>query len=109
MDFDDDNGIDDITVRGLHFPVGRPVIARLSSKDVIHSFKIPVMRITQDVIPGMEIPVWFEAKDTGEFQIGCAQLCGLSHYRMRGFVTVYSDSEYERWQIEAAEEMKEFY
>ncbi len=57
LDFDDDDGIDDITVRGLHFPVGRPVIVRLSSKDVIHSFKIPVMRVTQDVIPGMEIPV----------------------------------------------------
>ena len=97
LDFDDDDGIDDITVRGLHIPEGRPVIARLVTKDVIHSFKIPVMRITQDVIPGMEIPIWFEAKSTGEFQIGCAQLCGLGHYEMKAKLTIESPQEFQRW------------
>jgi len=97
LDFDDDDGFDDITVRGLHIPVGRAVIARLVSKDVIHSFKIPVMRITQDVVPGMEIPIWFEARSTGEFQIGCAQLCGLGHYEMQAKLTIESPQEFQSW------------
>jgi cytochrome c oxidase subunit 2 len=73
------------------------VIARLVSKDVIHSFKIPVMRITQDVVPGMEIPIWFEANSTGEFQIGCAQLCGLGHYEMKAKLTIESPQEFQSW------------
>ena len=97
LDFDDEDGFDDITVRGLHFPVGRPVIARLTAKDVIHSFKMPVMRITQDVIPGMEIPIWFEAKSTGKFQVGCAQLCGLGHYEMKADLIIESPEDYQRW------------
>ncbi|NQZ97228.1 MAG: cytochrome c oxidase subunit II [Myxococcales bacterium] len=97
LDFDDEDGFDDITVRGLHFPVGRPVIARLTAKDVIHSFKMPVMRITQDLIPGMEIPIWFEAKSTGKFQVGCAQLCGLGHYEMKADLIIESPEDYQRW------------
>jgi cytochrome c oxidase subunit 2 len=103
LDFDDENGIDDITVRGLHFPVGRPVIARLNSKDVIHSFKIPVMRVTQDAIPGMEIPVWFEAKTTGKFQLGCAQLCGLGHYEMKADLVIESPEDFQKWLDEEHE------
>ena len=103
LDFDDEDGFDDITVRGLHFPVGRPVIARLTAKDVIHSFKIPVMRITQDVIPGMEIPIWFEAKSTGKFQVGCAQLCGLGHYEMKAELIIESPEDYQRWLDEEHE------
>ena len=97
LDFDDENGFDDITVRGLRIPVDSPVIARLVTKDVIHSFKIPVMRITQDVIPGMEIPIWFEANTTGEYQIGCAQLCGLGHYEMKAKLTIESKQDFQRW------------
>ena len=97
LDLDDDAGIDDITVRGFHFPVGRPVIARLNAKDAIHSFKIPVMRLTQDVIPGMEIPIWFEAKSTGKFQVGCAQLCGLGHYEMKAELVIESAEDFQRW------------
>jgi cytochrome c oxidase subunit 2 len=103
LDFDDEDGFDDITVRGLHIPVGRAVIARLITKDVIHSFKIPVMRITQDLIPGMEIPVWFEANDTGNFQIGCAQLCGLGHYEMKAKLTIESPEDFQRWLDEEHE------
>ena len=103
LDDDDDAGWDDITVRGLHFPVGRPIIARLLSKDVIHSFKIPVMRVTQDVIPGMEIPVWFEAKGTGKFQVGCAQLCCLGHYEMIADLVIESPEGFQRWLDEEHE------
>ena len=97
LDFDDEDGFDDITVRGLHIPVDTPVIVRLNTKDVIHSFKIPVMRITQDAIPGMEIPLWFEANATGEFQIGCAQLCGMGHYEMKAKFTIDTAEEFEKW------------
>ncbi len=97
LDFDDEDGVDDITVRGLHIPVGRPVIVRLLSKDVIHSFKIPVMRVTQDVIPGMEIPVWFEATATGRFQVGCAQLCGLGHSEMKAALVIETPEDFEKW------------
>jgi cytochrome c oxidase subunit 2 len=97
LDFDDDDGVDDITVRGFHFPVGRPVLARLTSKDVIHSFKIPVMRVTQDVVPGMEIAISFEAKEAGRFQVGCAQLCGLGHYEMKADLVIESPEDFQKW------------
>ncbi len=103
LDDDDEAGWDDITVRGLHFPVGRPIIARLNAKDVIHSFKIPVMRVTQDVVPGMEIPVWFEAKTTGKFQLGCAQLCGLGHYEMKAALVIESKEDFQKWLDEEHE------
>ena len=77
--------------------MGRPVIARLIAKDTIHSFKMPVMRITQDAIPGIEIPVWFEAKETGRFQLGCAQLCGLGHYEMKADLVIESREDYQKW------------
>ncbi len=103
LDYDDDAGVDDITVRGLHIPVDRPVIVRLNSKDVIHSFKIPVMRVTQDVIPGMEIAVWLLAKDTGKFQVGCAQLCGLGHYEMKADLVIESPEDFQKWLDEEHE------
>jgi len=103
LDPDDEAGIDDITVRGLHIPVDRPVITRLNSKDVIHSFKIPVMRVTQDVIPGMEIALWFQANDTGKFQVGCAQLCGLGHYEMKADLVIESPEDFQGWLDEEHE------
>jgi cytochrome c oxidase subunit 2 len=103
LDFDDEAGWDDITVRGLHIPVGRPVLARLTAKDVIHSFKIPVMRITQDAVPGMEIAIWFQAKETGKFQVGCAQLCGLGHYEMKADLVIESKEDFQKWLDEEHE------
>jgi len=98
LDRSDTEAKDDITtINQLHIPVNKPVIAHLSSKDVIHSFFLPVMRVKQDVIPGQEIPIWFEANKTGEFEIACAQLCGLGHYRMRGFFTVETEDEFQAW------------
>lgn len=88
---------DIVTINQMHIPVHKSVVAYLSSKDVIHSFGVPVMRVKQDVIPGQTIPVWFEAKDTGNFEIACAQLCGLGHYRMRGFFIVETEQEFKAW------------
>lgn len=98
VDRSDPNGRDDlVTINELKIPVNKPVIVHLTSKDVIHSFGIPVMRVKQDAIPGMDIRVWFQATQTGNFEIACAQLCGLGHYRMRGAFQVLSPEEFQTW------------
>jgi cytochrome c oxidase subunit 2 len=91
-------GADDFTVRSqLHVPVNRPVVATLQAEDVIHSFFVPQFRIKQDAVPGMHIRVWFQPTQVGTFELGCAELCGLGHYRMRAVVTVHTQEDYDRW------------
>ncbi len=97
-DPDDPNGADDIVSGELHFPVDRKVIAEISSKDVIHSFSVPVLRVKQDAIPGMRIPVWFEAGKTGNYEVACAQLCGNNHYSMRALMVIHdSQQAFDDW------------
>lgn len=104
LDRDDPKAADDIaTVNELHLPVNKPAIIQLSSKDVIHSFALPEMRVKQDAIPGLQIPVWFVPTVESESEIGCAQLCGPSHYRMRGYLTVESQAEFDAWLQEQAD------
>jgi cytochrome c oxidase subunit 2 len=81
----------------LHVPVGKPVRVILTSKDVIHSFFLPHFRLKQDAMPGREIPVWFEATKTGEFEIPCAELCGFGHSGMKGLVYVHTPEDYQKW------------
>lgn len=81
----------------LHVPVGKPVRVILTSKDVIHSFFLPNFRLKQDAMPGREIPVWFEATKTGEFEIPCAELCGFGHSGMKGTLYVHSPEDYQKW------------
>jgi cytochrome c oxidase subunit 2 len=89
---------DDLTTDNeLHVPVGKPINVLLTSKDVIHSFFLPHFRLKQDAMPGREIPVWFEATKTGEFEIPCAELCGFGHSGMKGMLFVHSDEEYQKW------------
>jgi cytochrome c oxidase subunit II len=89
---------DDLSVRNqLHLPVNKPVVAELTSEDAIHSFFIPAFRIKQDAVPGMTIRVWFQPTDTGTFELACAELCGLGHYRMRAIATVHAEAGYQRW------------
>jgi cytochrome c oxidase subunit II len=103
LDRDDPNAADDVVLTNeLHLPVDRPAIIYLSSKDVIHSFALNTMRIKMDVIPGLVIPVWFVPTQTGEWEIGCAQLCGVGHYRMRGFITVHSQEDFDAFLAERA-------
>jgi cytochrome c oxidase subunit 2 len=86
----------------LHFPVGQPVIIRLTSEDVIHSFFIPALRVKQDALPGRHIEFWFEATQPGEYELACAELCGLGHYRMRGQVTIEQQEAFDAWLADVA-------
>ena len=95
---------DIVTLNQLHFPVGRAVVVTLHSKDVIHSFFLPEFRVKQDAVPGMSTRIWFEATRVGKWEIVCAELCGLGHYRMKGFVTVETPEEFDRWLAETARE-----
>jgi cytochrome c oxidase subunit 2 len=107
LDRTDPNAKDDITtINQLNLPVNRPVLVHLSSKDVIHSFAIFEMRVKQDAIPGMQIPVWFIPNRVGDYEITCSQLCGLGHYRMRGFVNVQSAADYQKWYDDQEKELK---
>ena len=76
------------------------ILIKLTSKDVIHSFKVPVLRLTQDAIPGQEITFWFNTTRTGNFDIACAQLCGLGHYHMRGQLHIQTLADFEAWLVE---------
>jgi len=97
---------DDITtINQLNLPVDKPVMIRLSSKDVIHSFGLYEMRVKQDAIPGLDMPVWFIPNRIGEYEITCSQLCGLGHYRMRGFVNVQSAADYSAWLANEAKNL----
>ena len=98
LDKNDPAAKDDITeINQLNLPVDRPVLVHLSSKDVIHSFGLYEMRVKQDAIPGMDIPVWFIPNRAGDYEITCSQLCGLGHFRMRGFITVQTGQDFEKW------------
>src|SRR6266851_1021707 len=89
---------DDFTVRNqLHVTVNEPVAVELTSEDVIHSFFVPEWRLKQDAVPGMHITAWFQATKTGEFELGCAELCGMGHYKMRARVFVHTPDEYKAW------------
>ena len=105
IDPSDPHAKDDVaTLNQLHLQVDRDVVVRLTSKDVIHSFFLPNMRVKQDTIPGMEIPVHFRPQKTSggavPWEIACAQLCGLGHYRMKGQYHVQSKADFDKWMAE---------
>ena len=118
------NASDDFyTINQLHIPVHKTIRIDLTTKDVIHNFKLPELRVSQDAIPGMLIPVHFEATMTSKefletvkgthregmgLEISCAQLCGLGHYRMKGFLTIHDQDGYDSWLDEQAEYLLEF-
>lgn len=89
---------DDLTLENeLHVPVNTVVLVTLRSKDVIHSFFLPNLRLKQDAVPGREIPVWFEATKPGKYELPCAELCGFGHSGMLGHLIVYSGDDYLKW------------
>jgi len=107
LDRSDPDAKDDITtINQLNLPVDRPVLVHLMSKDVIHSFGLYEMRVKQDAIPGMSMPVWFIPNRVGQYEITCSQLCGLGHFRMRGFVTIQSAADFQKWFDDQEKELR---
>ena len=117
LDRSDPAAKDDVTtLNQLYLPANKPIILRLRSKDMIHSFGVPEFRVKQDAIPGLTIPIWFVPTVTTaemrtrtgnpefQYEIACAQLCGMGHYRMRGFVTVQTAEEFQKWLAEKIKE-----
>ena len=86
-------------------PVDEQVVFHLHSRDVLHSFSVPQFRLKQDAVPGMVIPVWFEATEVGEYDLVCMELCGWGHYKMAGRVRVVSREDYDAWIEEKTAEM----
>src|SRR5215203_6525702 len=120
LDRNDPAAKDDVTtLNQLYLPVNKPIIVKLRSKDVIHSFGVPEFRVKQDAVPGLTIPVWFIPNVTTaemrtrtgnpafQYEIACAQLCGLGHARMRGFVTVQTTEEFDKWMEDRVGEQSE--
>jgi cytochrome c oxidase subunit 2 len=98
LDPDDAAGRDDhLELNNLYLEVDRAASVVLRSKDVLHSFYVPHFRVKQDAVPGMRIPIWFVPTEAGDFEIACAELCGLAHYRMQGKVHVLSADAFSAW------------
>ena len=96
---------DDFVVRNqIHAPVDRPVWIHLRAEDVLHSLFLPEMRVKQDAIPGRDIAVWFEATATGDYTIGCAELCGIGHYTMSGTLTIHTAADFQAWATAQAQQ-----
>jgi cytochrome c oxidase subunit 2 len=103
LDRSDPAAVDDLASIGvMHIPNNVPVRVRLRSKDVIHSFFLPNLRIKQDAVPGMGIEIWFTPTVAGQYEVACAELCGLGHYRMKATLTIDPTQEdFNRWFQEA--------
>jgi len=104
VDPDDPAGSDDVIVEAaeLHLPVDRPVKVLLRSIDVLHDFYVPEFRAKMDMVPGMITYFWFTPTKTGEFEVLCAELCGVGHAFMRGQVFVDTEVDYTAWLGEQA-------
>lgn len=86
----------------LHVEVNKPYIYELSSRDVIHDFSVPIFRLKQDAIPGRVITGWFEPTITGEYDIQCAELCGIGHGLMPARIFIESPQQHAAWQAQQA-------
>lgn len=85
---------DDSVVGILAVQVDRPVELNLASRDVTHSFWVPELRFKQDAVPGLDIKVHFTPKKVGRYEIACAELCGQLHYKMRSFLLVLPEGDF---------------
>jgi cytochrome c oxidase subunit 2 len=103
LDRSDPAAADDLTaINEMHLPVNKPCIVDVMSKDVIHDFCIPNMRVAQDAMPGSIIPLWFIPVKTGTYEIVCAQLCGNNHSLMKATLVVDTEADYKKWFDETA-------
>ena len=102
VDYKNPAATDEImTLNEMHIPVNQPCIVDVMSRDVIHDYCVPNMRVAQDAIPGSIIPLWFVPVKEGTYDIVCAQLCGANHALMRGTLVVESAEKYKKWYTTA--------
>jgi len=96
---DDPNGRDDVLIEAdyLHLPIGKPVKMLLRSVDTLHDFYVAEFRAKMDMIPGAVTYFWFTPTRTGQFEVLCAELCGVGHPYMRGGVVVDTEADYQAW------------
>ena len=99
INLDDLNGRDDVLIQSdeLHLKTNRPVQILLRSVDVLHNFYVPQFRYKMDDIPGIVTYYWFEPNKVGEYEVLCAEYCGVGHYAMRATVIVDNEQNYEKW------------
>jgi cytochrome c oxidase subunit 2 len=97
LDPADPAGRDDVVSGSMKLPVGRPVTLILHSRDLIHSLFVRELRIKQDLVPGMEIPLHFRPERVGVYEIACAELCGLGHHQMRSTLEVVAGGDFDEW------------
>jgi cytochrome c oxidase subunit II len=102
LDNKDPAAKDDIISASLKVPVGKPIKLIMHSRDVIHNFFVRELRLKQDIVPGMEIPLYFQADTPGVYEIPCSELCGLGHFQMRSTMTVMSAADFEKWKLDQA-------
>jgi cytochrome c oxidase subunit 2 len=96
---------DDVhAVNDLHIPLDEDILVQLESADVLHSFFLPNLRVKQDAVPGMSIPVWFRATKPGTYDLVCAELCGWGHYKMKGRLTVEPRNDFDAWLAQVTAE-----
>ena len=102
LNIDDPNGKDDVFVESneLHLLKDRPVKILLRSIDVLHNFYVPQFRSKMDAVPGTITFYWFEPNKNGEYEVLCAEYCGVAHYAMRGKVVVEDEGSYNKWLSE---------
>jgi cytochrome c oxidase subunit II len=97
LDTSDPAAKDDVVTGTMYVPVNREVEVILKAHDVIHSFFVPAMRFKQDTVPGIAIRMHFTPIATGDYEIACAELCGMGHYKMHGMLKVVSQEEFDKW------------
>ena len=97
LDTNDPAAKDDVVTGTMYLPVNREVDLTLRAIDVIHSFFVPSLRFKQDAVPGLNIHMHFTPTEIGEYEIACAELCGLGHYKMHGMVHVVSQEDFDKW------------
>jgi len=97
LDASDPASKDDVVTGTMFLPVNREVDLTLRAVDVIHSFFVPSFRFKQDAVPGLAIHMHFTPTETGDYEIACAELCGLGHYKMHGMVKVVSQEDFDKW------------
>jgi len=107
IDRDDPAAADDVGLLNiLMLPIDRPIVVQVTSRDVVHSFTLPEMRVKQDATPGMTARTWFTPTRLGAWEIACSQLCGLGHYRMRGEYQVVSREDWDRWLADEVQRLQ---